>query len=163
MPSREFQWFWDKVDSSAGPDACWPWLGGVRRKTQGYGRAFIGSRGISAHRLALILSGGEPADDDLLACHSCDNPPCCNPAHLWWGTNADNTQDCVDKGRKEKPAARQFDRDELVKLREAGWSYSMLAAQFGVNQSSVGRALKDLGLGGQITRNQHALRARAGQ
>lgn len=161
MPSRDFQWFWDKVDHSAGPNACWPWTGGIRKATQGYGRAFIGRKGIAAHRLALILTIGEPETADMVACHQCDNPVCCNPAHLWWGTQAENVSDCVGKGRKGNPAARRFAREELLRQREADWSYSMLAAHFGVNQSSIGKALAKFGEAGSIAPNGQALRARA--
>jgi hypothetical protein len=124
MPSRDFQWFWDKVDQSGGDDACWPWLGGLRTPSQQYGRAFIGRKAIAAHRLALILRAGEPESVDLVACHRCDNPWCCNPDHLWWSTQAENVRDCVEKGRKANMGARRFDRAELLRLRAEGWSYS---------------------------------------
>lgn len=96
--------FWSKVDASAGPDACWPWLGG--RKAKGYGTFFIrrdppGRHGkliqTTAHRMAYQLTNGA-IDDGLVVRHTCDNPPCCNPAHLIPGTIADNSRDAMERG-----------------------------------------------------------------
>lgn len=91
-----------KIDSSRGLSACWPWTGQTDRK--GYGRIRVGSmvdgsrKKVFTHRLALSLSGVDvPAD--LLVCHKCDNPPCCNPSHLFVGTAADNASDMKAKRR----------------------------------------------------------------
>lgn len=87
--------FWRKVDIRE-PTACWPWKSGLSDK--GYGRLRILGHELIASRLALYLHTGEDPGE-LLACHTCDNPPCCNPAHLFKGTHADNTQDARQKGR----------------------------------------------------------------
>jgi hypothetical protein len=87
--------FWRKVDRR-GDDECWPWLGG-RTKT-GYGRLRIVDGYEYAHRFAYrLIHGSIPQGKDV--CHSCDNPPCCNPAHLWPGTSQENTLDSAKKGR----------------------------------------------------------------
>lgn len=89
--------FWSKVDRSGGPDACWPWTG--TRGVRGYGQITHGKNGrYRAHRLAWELHNGSPPGE-LLVCHSCDNPPCCNPAHLFLGTPAANMEDKMAKGR----------------------------------------------------------------
>jgi hypothetical protein len=89
--------FWARVDSSGGPDSCWPWIGPLFK--DGYGHAMErGGGGARAHRIAFRLKKGELVKG-LLVCHSCDNPPCCNPAHLFQGTGTDNTQDMLAKGR----------------------------------------------------------------
>lgn len=93
--------FWSKVDQSGGPDACWPWTG--FRAYNGYGRFLVcvARRKMArtpAHRVSYRLSIG-PIADGLRVCHHCDNPPCCNPSHLWVGTDADNMADKVSKGR----------------------------------------------------------------
>lgn len=84
--------FWSLV-KKGNPDECWPWKG--PRSQDGYG--YINGRG--AHRKALSLKLGRPLTKDEHALHSCDNPPCCNPAHLFPGTNLDNIADKIAKGR----------------------------------------------------------------
>lgn len=54
-----------------------------------------------AHRFAYELAHG-PIPDGYLVCHTCDNPPCCNSAHLFLGTAKDNVQDCIRKNRRSK-------------------------------------------------------------
>jgi hypothetical protein len=92
-----YERFWSRVDQSAGLFGCWPWLG--YRDENGYGRVdAFGRRRTTASRVAFELSGGV-IPDGMVACHTCDNPPCCNPAHIFAGTYADNTADMVAKGR----------------------------------------------------------------
>lgn len=99
-----FDRFWPKVDSSGGDDACWPWLGSTGH---GFGYGCFRDRGRTymAHRFALHLVTGEPLDTPLQALHSCDNPPCVNPAHLRWGTQKENIADARDRGRWSPPPA----------------------------------------------------------
>lgn len=87
--------FWAKVDKR-GPDECWTWTAGLNG--QGYGIFCIGGKARGAHRVSYFLSRGE-IGNGLSVCHSCDNPPCVNPAHLWVGTAQDNSDDRVRKGR----------------------------------------------------------------
>ncbi len=91
------QWFWGRMDRTGGEDACWVWKG--RKWRHGYGRLMWHGSLIAAHRLAAILVHGRPPTPDHFACHRCDNPPCCNPRHLWWGTHQENTDDMHAKGR----------------------------------------------------------------
>ena len=87
--------FWSKVDRSGGPDACWPFLRG--KNPRGYGRFRLNGRNRSAHCVAYFLTHGEwPSPHGL---HTCDNPPCCNPCHIFPGTHADNAADRERKGR----------------------------------------------------------------
>lgn len=85
--------FWAKVRKS---DGCWPWI--KSRQPYGYGRFNYQGKQVQAHRVAWILTNG-PIPDDLCVLHSCDNPPCCNPDHLFLGTKGDNNRDCIRKGR----------------------------------------------------------------
>lgn len=87
-----------RTDRSGGPDACWPWTG--EHVNGGYGRFKFEGERLIAHRVALELSSGAALEGAEIARHKCDNPPCCNPAHLERGTTADNVRDCIDRGRR---------------------------------------------------------------
>ena len=88
--------FWSKVDIR-GEDECWPWTGAD--DGHGRGQFYMNGRKYRSPRIAWSVSNGVPFPDGLLACHSCDNPPCCNPRHIWPGTMSDNILDASKKGR----------------------------------------------------------------
>jgi len=93
--------FWRYVKRN-GPNECWPWIGPIAKYRRGYGQfKRDGRRGKSenAHRIAWEYANGRKPEDEMYICHRCDNPPCCNPAHLFIGTPRDNTQDMIAKGR----------------------------------------------------------------
>lgn len=75
---------------------CWEWQ--RYRLWTGYGRMTVDGRMTNAHRVAYELYVG-PIPAGLLLCHKCDNPPCCNPEHLFPGTHQDNMDDARSKGR----------------------------------------------------------------
>jgi hypothetical protein len=98
--------FWAKVDK-AGSDECWEWT--ATRNEHGYGGIRLGGRGgrlWKAHRVAFMLTTERfdlPAD--VHVCHHCDNPPCCNPAHLYAGDYGTNTRDRLERGRQARGRA----------------------------------------------------------
>ena len=94
LTERNRALFFARVDKR-GPDECWPWTGAINR--QGYGKVSSHGRWLRAPRVAWYLAHGE--QPPAFVCHSCDNPLCCNPAHLWIGTSLDNNRDAVAKGR----------------------------------------------------------------
>ncbi len=96
--------FSDFVDTSAGPEGCWPWIGSTNRRGYGWWSG-DGDRGL-AHRVALSRAQNPPSSE-MLACHHCDNPPCCNPGHLYWGTAADNARDASERGLIYRPPVTQ--------------------------------------------------------
>ncbi len=134
--------FWSKVDRR-GPDECWPWL--AHRKASGYGQ-FVLRNGEypTASRVALALTVG-PLAAGVVACHTCDNPPCCNPAHLFPGTQADNTSDSVSKGRANRahgPAtgSARLTEDQVAEIRAEPHHYgltAMLARRYGVSATTI--------------------------
>lgn len=79
------------------PDQCWAWTGSVVR--HGRGIFWAGGRNRSAPRVAFEIAHGQQIDSSLFACHSCDNPNCVNPRHIWIGTPSANMEDCVRKNR----------------------------------------------------------------
>lgn len=93
LPDR----FWSKVQV-LGPHDCWEWTAAVRRKDEGYGAFWMDGRHQPASKVAWILTHGDlPVGLQVL--HRCDNPPCCNPAHLFIGTSQQNNADKVKKMR----------------------------------------------------------------
>lgn len=88
--------FWERVNIS-GPNECWEWQRAINKN--GYGKFRVSGKVLNTHRLAYEYTNG-PIPNGLFVCHSCDNPPCCNPAHLWLGTAKDNAIDSVNKGRR---------------------------------------------------------------
>lgn len=87
--------FWDKV-ARKGEHECWEWIG--NRYVKGYGRFATGGRQYRANRFAYEIAVGQ-IPDGLWVLHHCDNPPCCNPNHLFLGVHADNMADRHAKGR----------------------------------------------------------------
>jgi hypothetical protein len=82
------------------PNGCWEYLG--TRNEQGYG--FMNYRGKpwGLHRIMLVIAKGQPPTPKHKSCHECDFPPCCNPEHLFWGTQKANGEDMAAKGRAPK-------------------------------------------------------------
>lgn len=95
--------FWRSVKTGKESE-CWPW---TRYTTQGYGLVFFNQLGFRAHRIAFHLALGN-IPDRLGVLHHCDNPPCCNPAHLFAGTQLDNVRDMIQKGRYCRPGHARF-------------------------------------------------------
>jgi hypothetical protein len=95
--------FWARVDSSGGPDACWPWTGGKGAGYKGRNYGIVQARGLfgpqpkTTHTVAFWLTHGCWPTPECL--HSCDNYPCCNPAHLSAGTHRQNMHDAIARGR----------------------------------------------------------------
>lgn len=90
------QRFWEKVDKR-GPNECWPWMGSAHAR--GYGQIWVNGRLEKATRVSWSLKNGKPFPRHLDACHTCDNPNCVNPSHIWPGTMSDNIKDAYRKGR----------------------------------------------------------------
>ncbi len=134
--------FWEKVEVKT-PEVCWPWIG-KSKANFGYGMFRLNGRVHNAHHAAWLLTNG-PIEAGLFVLHKCDNPPCCNPAHLFLGTQKDNMIDKSNKGRADYPKGEQHPRakvtDQDVKaIRAAPRSYGArrrLAAQYGISKETV--------------------------
>jgi hypothetical protein len=143
MPRKTIQErFWEKVDRR-GPDECWEWT--ATRHGQGYGHFKVAGRVEKAHRVSYELANGL-AGEGTFVCHTCDNPPCVNPGHLFLGTHADNMADMYEKDRGRKASGENHGRAKLTNEQVAeirgAWpksSQRQLAAQYGVSQRQIFR------------------------
>lgn len=138
--------FWSHVNKG---EACWEWQGG---KVHGYGQFSLHGRPCYAHRLSYALAYGEIAPP-LVVCHSCDNPTCVRPEHLWIGTHSENMQDKLQKGRQAKGAthgarihpgsrASKLGPQQVIEIREKsriGASKAALAREYGVSITQISR------------------------
>lgn len=137
--------FWSYV-SIRTANECWPWTRGCFES--GYGQYRVGPRKMKAHRVAFELTHGRRPFDLVL--HSCDNPPCCNPAHFFEGSHADNAADRRAKGRSAKlsipvkhgednPAAKLCAGQvlEILALLSAGRSQRDVAGLYRISQSQI--------------------------
>lgn len=137
---RDFPRFVERFVAKIHPreSGCWEWIGARHRK--GYGK-IVGAQGTQyAHRVAWVLKHG-PIPDELMVLHRCDNPRCCNPAHLFLGTHADNMRDMVVKGRGRLIAkwAARLTESEVLAIRVDARTQRDIAAAYGVCQNAVGR------------------------
>lgn len=116
---------------------------------KGYGQFYLAKRQpIGAHRYSWMLHNAQPIPRGMQVMHSCDNPPCVNPAHLRVGTNAENLRDCAAKGRN--PGNRTSDRSYVRKvddravrgLRDAGLTMREIGEILNVSPSTVLRSLR---------------------
>ena len=135
--------FWSKISVGAA-DACWNWNGA--KDKDGYGNVKCGKQVTKAHRIAYALHNGKWPDDSMV-CHKCDNTSCCNPAHLWTGTNQDNQNDSVSKGRnkpgsltgEENPGAKlsKEQATQAITMIAQGFTNKRIAHMLGVSHATI--------------------------
>lgn len=126
--------FWSSMDRSGD---CWIWT--KRRHKFGYGEFKLGRTKVRAHQVAHYLSTGERPE---VVRHTCDNPPCCNPAHLLSGTYLDNTRDCIERGRRVQVSGEAHGKSKLTAkqvnaVRMSTLSARTLATRYGVSTKTV--------------------------
>lgn len=133
LPAEER--LWSQVKKTEG---CWEWTGGTDR--DGYGRFFEMRR---AHRFSWYLHNG-PIPDGLHVLHTCDNPPCVRPDHLFLGTNTDNVADKIAKGRGqfgERHGMAIITESQVSEIRQryaaGGISQTALGAEYGLSQTGI--------------------------
>lgn len=137
---------WDNLDTSGGPNACWEWRG---TRPGEYGTVRIDGRGVLAHRL-VYETAVEPIPEGMMVCHHCDNPPCCNPTHLFLGTAHDNIRDMMSKGRQgwtERLKPQRIDigdamRAEILNRHMAGDENCEIARALGVYGQTVSHTIR---------------------
>ncbi len=133
---------------------CWIWQGA--KSKDGYGHFGHNKVTILAHRMTYQLCVGD-IPDKLHVCHNCpggDNPACCNPSHLFVGTDVDNVRDCVKKGRHtpaslpgESNPSSKLTAEQVIEIRrlykiESYRGYRKeLAAEYNVSSCTIRRIL----------------------
>jgi hypothetical protein len=138
--------FWNKVDKTS---SCWVWTG---CKREGYGRFRLNGKIRCAHRLSWEMHHKKEIPNGLCVCHTCDNPSCVNPDHLWLGTKKQNNKDKQSKGRSTKGrsyncgsdsgSAKLTDQDVLTIRSLAGKvPQKELAQTFSVGQDQISRII----------------------
>jgi len=134
--TNNFKDVWKKIDIKSDND-CWEWVGYV--ENCGYGRMCFDYRNHLVHRVVYELIYG-PIPEGMLICHHCDNKKCCNPKHLFLGTQGDNMRDMWKKYR-EGNGLRKLTTNHVVEIRKlylTGKYYQWeLGEMFGVDQSNI--------------------------
>lgn len=126
---RQDELLWQKI-TKGDPAACWPYKGAC--DVHGYGRPAKFNKRYYAHRRIYEIVNG-PIPEGMLVLHTCDNPPCCNPAHLKLGTESDNRRDMVLKKRHHT----KLTVEQVREIRSSTELGKDLAARFGVTDSTV--------------------------
>ena len=141
---------WRHVEK-LGDDECCPWKGAKNKA--GYGIICYGTmydrHSMAAHRMVWQSIHGE-APIGMVVMHSCDNPSCCNPAHLSLGTHQENTEDCIAKGRRSKkyafsPRQRKLSDDDIREIRKmaaSGLKDYEISHKFKICSSTVWNIVK---------------------
>ena len=127
---------------------CWLWERGTTPK--GYGSIQRRDYNGYAHRFSYLRFKGE-IPDGMLVCHTCDNPYCVNPDHLWLGTHRDNSHDSLNKGRNaavvspetqpfgERHGLAVLTEEKVINIRKlyGQYTYDQLAEQFGCSPATI--------------------------
>ncbi len=120
---------------------CWLWTGFVQ--SSGYGQIQINRKPVPAHRVAWEMFRGD-IPQGMRICHKCDTRSCVNPEHLFTGTQKDNMQDCIKKGRIFRPIGQKNFNCKITEsdarfIRESLASSDSLALRFGIKRRQVNR------------------------
>lgn len=126
------EFFWLNIKKT---DTCWIWEG--NKNKDGYGRINFNSKHQLAHRYAYELLVGCIPENKLI-CHHCDNPPCCNPEHLFLGTDRQNTDDKLLKKRHKNGQKLSITSvKEIKKLLNNGLTQKKIGEIYGVTRSAI--------------------------
>ena len=145
--------FWSRL-RVGGPYECWPFSEPYDR--QGYARAEAGHKIYRLHNYALQRKLGRPLLPGKIACHTCDNPGCGNPTHLYEGTHKTNAEDRKNRGRsnhyrappkeqkitKDRKRFSDFQIKEIRRWKAHGMTYQQIAEAFGTGSTTIEHIVK---------------------
>ena len=145
--------FYDNVSLGFGEDACWTWVGGI---------SFLACRGVfwvdGRNRSASVVSYeiyyGRNTNG-MLVCHTCDNPNCVNPNHLFLGTARDNTMDMISKKRHKCNLPKgqnhkdcKLSQEQVLEIRKkyatGNYFQKQLSDEYNVNQYNVSKIIRNI-------------------
>lgn len=156
--------FWGKVKITANDNHCWEWIGRSNSPKKSYGAFDLITGAFAAHRISYLINNKkDPKEKGVL--HTCDNPKCVNPKHLFLGTNNDNIRDKVLKNRQARNVAwnkgRKTDyylwnnsmckatEEDFIKMKylyeNEKISVNNLAKEFGVSKKAVSTSIRRMG------------------
>jgi len=137
---------WEKINIG-GEDDCWEWVGNIRK--DGYADFTVGGKKILVHRAAYQTRIKE-IPKDICVLHTCDNRKCCNPKHLFLGTQCDNIKDMIKKERNAKGNQypnTKLNKEKVFKIKKLystnKYSQKELAKQFNVDASEISRVINN--------------------
>lgn len=134
--------FWSRVKIGS-LEQCWEWQSWAASR-EGYGGFRTGKLSWRSHRIAYQVCNGK-IPDGMHILHRCDNPPCCNPFHLRAGTNLDNVNDRVRKGRSKKWDSRRGEtsclhvlaESQVLEILKDGRPERAIARAYGVSRGAI--------------------------
>lgn len=142
VPSEYVGKFWNLVNRCG--DSCWSWM--MSKTKRGYGVFYFNGRRTTAHRFAYASSRG-PIPENMCVCHTCDNPGCVNPDHLYLGTHNDNMRDKAERKRvvsnplkAERHWNAKLKNQDVIEIRnlwKQGWKQKDIGNKFGITARYV--------------------------
>jgi predicted XRE-type DNA-binding protein len=139
---------WAKINIG-GPDECWEWQAG--RYKSDYGQFKLNGKVVRAHRVVWELVNKQLIPEGQCVLHSCDNPPCCNPTHLFLGNHQENMDDMIAKGRfvhqpGEQNGRAKLTESQVVDIRQlwttGQYTQRQLAYIYGVCQKQISNIIR---------------------
>lgn len=119
-------------------NSCWTWKGQIY--PSGYGSFWYNRKNVLAHRVSWMIFHGE-IPENLCVCHTCDNPSCVNPNHLFLGTNKENTKDMIDKNRmhKQQKLLDLSQESKVIQMYKNNIPQREIANLFNISQRTIGK------------------------